>query len=259
MPKYSVIIATHGRPQLLARAIRSVKGQAFPDVTVVVVSDDRSVETYNITNHCLSNDDIYIERGGAPGPAHSRNVGLSVVDSDYVLFLDDDDEFSSNYLHIIDSYIDKNPNSVHFCGYYIVNDEENRSSISNAPVIPVTIGERDLQQLYVQNYIPNSALIYPLDAIKGKCFDDSLDLNEDWDFLLNAIQGRSLNHIPIFGPIIHKTERSKKDRRGALNDHLLPDNILKIYKKWSAPTDALRTVRQSFFASAGIVLPITDF
>ena len=127
MPKYSVIIATHGRSQLLARAIRSVKG------------------------------------GGAPGPAHSRNVGLSVVDSDYVLFLDDDDEFSANYLHIIYSYIDKNANSVRLCDYFIVNDEENRSSISNAPVIPVTIGERGLQQLYVQNYIPNNALIYPLE------------------------------------------------------------------------------------------------
>ena len=259
MPNYSVIIATHGRPQLLARAIQSIKAQASPAATIIVVSDERSDETHSVAKHHLSHDDLYIERGGAPGPAHSRNLGLSVVNSDYILFLDDDDEFSKNFFHAIDSVIDKNPTAVHFCDYTILNDGENRSSISNTPAIQVTLGARDRQQLYVQNYIPNSALIYPSDAIKGKRFDDLLILNEDWDFLLNAIQGRSLHHIPFFGPIIHKTDRSQQDRRGAVNDHLLPDNILKIYQKWRAPTDTLRTLRQSFFASAGIVLPLTDF
>ena len=259
MPTYSVIIATHGRPQLLARAIQSIKDQAFPAVRIIVVSDERSDETHDVAKRHLSDDDLYIERGGAPGPAHSRNLGLSVVSSDYVLFLDDDDEFSENFFRAIDSAIGDNPTAIQFCDYTISNDGEDRSSVRNAPTIPVTLGARDPQQLYVQNYIPNSALIYPSDALKGKRFDDQLILNEDWDFLLNVIQGRSLHHIPIFGPIIHKTERSQQDRRGAVNDHLLPENILKIYQKWPAPTDALRTLRQSFFASAGILLPLTDF
>ena len=45
MPNYSVIIATHGRPQLLARAIQSIKAQASPAVSIIVVSDERSDET----------------------------------------------------------------------------------------------------------------------------------------------------------------------------------------------------------------------
>jgi glycosyltransferase involved in cell wall biosynthesis len=259
MARYSVIIATHDRPPLLARAIRSIKDQAFHDVTLIVVSDDRSAETYSVARAHLSNEDIYMERGGDPGPARSRTFALAVARSEYVIFLDDDDEFSANYLATAVSCTKTAADSVCFCNFYVANDGKDRAVASSAPPVPVAIGERDPRNVYVRNYIPNSCLIYPIAAVRGKAFDESLVLNEDWDFLLNAIQGRPLVHFPVFGPIIHKTDRSWGDRRGAVNDHLLPDNLRRIYKKWPAPTPALRAARQSLFASAGIPLAIDEF
>jgi hypothetical protein len=114
--------------------------------------------------------------------------------------------------------------------------------------------------IYVQNFIPNSCLLYPAAVVRNKAFDEALALNEDWDFLLNAVESEGghkhpLVHVSVVGPIIHKTDRARADRRGAVNDHLLPDNMLAIYRKWPAPTNPLKAARQALFASVGIKLP----
>jgi glycosyltransferase involved in cell wall biosynthesis len=259
MAKYTVIIATHGRPSLLARAIRSIRNQVFHDVALIVVSDERSAETYNVARSHLADEDIYMERGGESGPARSRTLALAVVRSEYVMFLDDDDEFSANYLAAAESCPNIAANSVRFCDFYVANDGKDRAGASAAPPLAVTIGDRDPRTVYVRNYIPNSCLIYPLDAVAGKTFDETLVLNEDWDFLLNVTEGRPLVHFPALGPIIHKTDRSWGDRRGAVNDHLLPDILRRIYQKWPAPTEALRAARQSLFAAAGLPLAAGEF
>ena len=259
MASYTVIIATHDRPALLARAIRTIKSQQFPNVTVTVVSDDHSIETYNVARAFLSGQDIYIERRGNPGPARSRTLGLGVASSEYVMFLDDDDEYSEDFLPALDCHTKVAANSVIFCDFYVSNDGEDRSVAGLNPPVPVKIGDRDPGDVHVRNYIPNSCLIYPIDAVRNEAFDGSLVLNEDWDFLLDVVRARPLLHVPIFGPIIHKTDRSKGDRRGALNDHLLLDNTMRIYRKWPAPTVAFRQARQGLLASVGISLPIEHF
>jgi glycosyltransferase involved in cell wall biosynthesis len=240
---------------LLTRAIRTVKAQMVDDLTVIVVSDDRSAETCLAARALLSGDDIFIDRGGPPGPARSRNTALVLARSDHVLFLDDDDEFSAGYLAAIDSHARAAPGTVLFCDFRVVMDGDDRTAPGDASPVPAQIGCHDPRSVYVRNFIPNSCLVYPLDAIRGRSFDESLLLNEDWDFLLGAIQGRPLRHAPVTGPIIHKTDRSKGDRRGAVNDDLLPEIMLRIYRKWPAPAPDLREARQSLFAAAGITLP----
>lgn len=194
MAKYTVIIATHDRPALLARAIRTIKAQIFRDVKIIVVSDKRSTANHDVTRACLSGDDVYVERGGDPGPAQSRSYGLALADSGYVVFLDDDDEFSKEYLGTVDDYVKRtDEDGVFFCDFYVSYDGEDRTAGAVDPPLPVTIGDRDLQDVFVKNYIPNSCVIYPIDAVRGRFFDNSRVLTEDWDFLLNAIQGRTLS------------------------------------------------------------------
>ena len=259
MAKYAVIIATHNRPALLARAMQSVKAQTYRDVSMIVVSDDGSAETRRIAQSRLSDGDTFIERDGEPGPARSRSIGLGSVSADHVVFLDDDDEFSANFLSDADVHREKETaGSVLFCDFHVSYDGKDREAASAGPAIPVSIGDRDPRSVYVRNFIPNSCLIYPVDAVKARVFDDTLVLNEDWAFLLQAIQGRTLMHIPVFGPVIHKTDRGQGDRRGARNDHLLPDNLRTIYKNCPAPTEELRVARQTFFASVGLPLSLED-
>jgi glycosyltransferase involved in cell wall biosynthesis len=257
MSTYSVIIATHGRPALLTRAIRSIRQPDSGEVTVIVVSDDRSAETCDAARACLSHNDLFIARGGAQGPARSRNLGLAVAESDYILFLDDDDEWPSGFLAALSATGPAPSGSVRFCDFSVAMDADPRTL--STPPVPVAIGLRDAHQVHVMNFIPNSCLIYPIDLVRNLRFDESLILNEDWDFLLAALQGHRLVHVPVQGPIIHSTERNRGDRRGAANDHLLGQVLIRLYQKWPAPTESLRIARQALFAGVGVSLPITDF
>ena len=82
MSTWSVIITTHQRPALLERALRSIRAQCSADVTTIVIADDHAAETRAAALHHLGPVDVFIARGGAPGPARSRNLGLALAESD---------------------------------------------------------------------------------------------------------------------------------------------------------------------------------
>ena len=253
MARYAVIVATHERPTLLGRAIASVKAQTG-DVCVIVVADRRCADTASVARSLLSGEDIYIERGGPPGPARSRTLGLQVAGAERVIFLDDDDEFAPGFIAGVDACA--GGDAVLFSDYAVVQDGEDRTAGALDPPRVVEIGGRDPDSVHVMNFIPNSCLVYPMAAVAGRAFDESLVLNEDWAFLLDVLREWPLRHVPVVGPVIHKTERARGDRRGAVNDHLLPEVLRAIYARWPAPTPALQAARQAVFAGAGIFVPL---
>ncbi len=256
MTKYTVIVTSHCRPALLGRALRSIRRQTVPDLSTIVVSDDRTPETASAAMKYLADDDLFIARGGPPGPARSRNIGLAMAVSDYVLFLDDDDELADDYLAIMDAAIQTKSDRIFFCDFWFLQDGEDRAAETGAAPAPIQIGHRDVRDLHIKNFIPNSCLIYPAAAVRTKRFDETLGLNEDWDFLLNAIKDTPLAYVPANGPIIHQSVTQQNDRRGVQNEHLIFDVMPRIYRKWPAPDDTLRAARQALFASVGVALPL---
>jgi glycosyltransferase involved in cell wall biosynthesis len=92
VPLVSVIIPTHNRPHLLARAVSSALAQsADADVEVLVV-DDRSSPPA-----ALSPDPrLHVLRleGPGGGGAAARNAGLAASRGEWIMFLDDDDELT---------------------------------------------------------------------------------------------------------------------------------------------------------------------
>lgn len=48
MPVFSIVIATHGRPHLLERALRSLRANSFTSYEIIVVSDETNAETFRV-------------------------------------------------------------------------------------------------------------------------------------------------------------------------------------------------------------------
>lgn len=103
--KFSVIIPTYKRPEKLKRALDSVATQ-FGDfsVQIIVINDSPEYDYSGIEQYIQSidtpHDIIYLKNDENKGVNYSRNVALSYVDTDtdYVVFLDDDDWFNDKAL-----------------------------------------------------------------------------------------------------------------------------------------------------------------
>jgi glycosyltransferase involved in cell wall biosynthesis len=94
--KFSVVITTYNRLDLLCRAIDSALNQTIP--CEVVVADDCSTEDTETYVRSLGNSVVYHRNEVNKGHAATVNAGVQKASGDWIKFLDDDDYLDSNCL-----------------------------------------------------------------------------------------------------------------------------------------------------------------
>lgn len=94
-PGVAVVIPCYNAASTVERAIASVRAQGYPNTEIIVVDDgsqDDSVDTV-----IRIAPDAILVTGPNCGACHARNQGLQRATSDYVMFLDADDEIRGDY------------------------------------------------------------------------------------------------------------------------------------------------------------------
>lgn len=258
-PRLSVVISTHNRALLLSRAINSIKAQGVEGVQVIVVSDMKDPNTFAVANSMLNGDDIFVQRGGNPGPAASRNLGIRASEAEHIIFLDDDDSHAPGFLQELMKHLKPGANEVLYFDGYLAEEARAADSVDIKKLVQFTLGEISHDTLAVKNKIPNNCLVFPRTLLLDHLFDESLILLEDWDHLLNVLSVAPLKYLPIHGPIIHQNDRSLEPTRNTSNQDKLVETTLQIYKKWPAPSGEAKHARQAHFQAAGINLPAEFF
>lgn len=256
-PLFSVIVTTHFRPQLLARALASLKAQTFRDFEVVVVSDEPSEATHATAGRLLDERDVYIRRRGVPGPGISRNAGLRAAAGEFVLFLDDDDSFEPELLSRLADSGKLDARAVLYC-----NAEEIIESRATMPPKPLSSGrannsQADLQQLMVTNFLSNNGVVVPHHAAGRFGFDESLRCLEDWDFLIALFLHNPFRHVDVFGPRVHRDQSGLNHRNtyvGSAAGQAALD-FLSVYRKWPGRSDAERQKRAEQLGKWGMRVP----
>jgi glycosyltransferase involved in cell wall biosynthesis len=94
VPLFSVIIPTYARPFFLASAIDSVLAQTVEDYECIVVDDASPVPVEVPRDPRIR----LVRRAENGGPAAARNTGLKLAKCRYVVFLDDDDLYTTDRL-----------------------------------------------------------------------------------------------------------------------------------------------------------------
>jgi hypothetical protein len=121
MPRASIIIPTHCRPQLLPRAVESAR-PAGTDVEIIVVDDASTDETAAVCRTLKQIKYIRLERN--QGVAGARNVGILASTSKYVAFLDDDDLRLPGSLDLQTAVLENNPEAGFVCGAMLIADQD---------------------------------------------------------------------------------------------------------------------------------------
>jgi glycosyltransferase involved in cell wall biosynthesis len=253
MPIFSVVIATHGQPQLLERALQSLRTSRFTSYEVIVVSDESNVETFKVAANYLCQNDSFIKRSGAPGAALSRNAGIDAARGEALLFLDDSDIFEPYYLETARRAFRAHPDLVTYTNFSVI--EENRANGSIGQRHEINLKGRDIDQILVRNFIPSNCVIFPRHVIGGHRQDPVLRSLEDWDFLLAVHSGVPFIHADISGPVVFKDYVNQGLRLGAsaatTSSQVIPDYFY-VYRKWPASRPEVRAARKALFASLGI-------
>jgi glycosyltransferase involved in cell wall biosynthesis len=99
MPDYSVVIPLYNKGPHIERAIRSVQAQTVPPVEIIVV-DDGSVDGGFEWVQALALPNLVLDRRAVAGPGGyaARNRGIELAKSEWIAFLDADDEWQADHL-----------------------------------------------------------------------------------------------------------------------------------------------------------------
>jgi glycosyltransferase involved in cell wall biosynthesis len=92
-PLVTIVIPTYERTYLVIRAVQSVLAQTLQRIEIIVVIDGSDKSTYHaleaLNEHRLHIVELPISRGGAG----ARHAGVCEAQTEWIAFLDDDDEW----------------------------------------------------------------------------------------------------------------------------------------------------------------------
>ncbi|GAA3303157.1 hypothetical protein GCM10020295_51010 [Streptomyces cinereospinus] len=105
MPRFSIIVPSHGVEGRLARALESVLAQSFGDFELITVCDEPEAPAAGITAGYAARDRRVTPAYSPPsaGLSAARTTGLRAARGAYLLFLDGDDELLPGALAALDA------------------------------------------------------------------------------------------------------------------------------------------------------------
>ena len=208
-PFVSVVMRTQGlRMAAMDSALDSLEAQTDGDFELVVVAHDAEPPALDAVRKLLERHDglagcislLTVEGGSRSRPL---NAGFSHARGEYVLIFDDDDLLRPNWVAGTRAASLENPGRVIYS--FVQTQEWDLGEQGEGPH-PVSGFSNtycrtfDVADLIRDNRCPTLGLAYPRRPLleAGLVFDEEMDANEDWDYLLQAVLrcGLAINPEP---------------------------------------------------------------
>lgn len=185
MPKVSVIIATHSRPNLLPRAVQSAFA-AGTDVEVIVVDDASTDETAEVCRSLNGVKYVRVERNQRV--AGARNIGILASAGDYISFHDDDDLRIPGSLDKQVAILEENPEVAFVYGKGVEGDENCLPKENTAS--PAECAQGDIfWDILSYDFITCGSVVFRKECIyKIGFLEKDLHRIDDWDLWIRLAE-----------------------------------------------------------------------
>lgn len=193
-PLISVIIPVYNAEKYLERCVKSVLGQTYSNLEILLVDDGSPDNCGRMCDEFAAIDSrirvIHKENGGV---ASARNAALDAMTGKYVTFVDSDDYAAEDYIQYLYSLISEYNGDVSVCSY--ISIYENGNEIHN-------VNSALTQQVYDKTKAL-SHLLYDTDGtmLWGKLFKSNL-----FD-KVRCPNGRAFEDVAIVYLIYAKSEK----------------------------------------------------
>lgn len=185
----SVILPTCDRPDRLTTAINSINQSEIDGIEIVVIDDgnpEKHIDPSLISNskHKIK----LIKTQGYQGVSKARNFGINQSSGQWIVFLDDDDEFLPTYLSQLVSHIDNETTSSFFFSGVIFRDISKPYRCDYFRYIdPKTMNNTEIRDLSSKIGTSFGLCIKKETYLSLGHMDESLIVGEDTDLILKLL------------------------------------------------------------------------
>lgn len=119
----SVIIPIYNLENYLERCLKSVAGQTYQNLQIILIDDgstDNSLQLCNQWKESDSRIEVYHKQNG--GVSSARNLGIEKADGEWMIFVDGDDWIESNMLQRMHERAVATGADVAICSFVIENE-----------------------------------------------------------------------------------------------------------------------------------------
>ena len=194
-PSVGVVIPTRNRPQLVGKAIAAVREQRYPGALKIVVVYDQT-EPDPLLASTGSVPIMVLNNRRTSGLAGARNTGILALDTDYVAFCDDDDQWTPDKLRRQMAALLAEPDAeMATCAIEV--EYEGRTTPRLAGRSRVTVDELARSRMAM---LHSSSFLIRREALAESAIglvaeDAPGSQNEDWDLLLRAARRAPIVHL----------------------------------------------------------------
>ena len=193
--KFSIIIPTYNRSDMVMPTLDSIFKQSFSDYEIIVVDNCSTDNTEEVLKPLVDAGKIkFIKHDKNYERAKSRNTGMENAQGDFVTFLDSDDFLYPDCLKDANEYANQHPEKKIFhCLYELVDSEV--KPLKQYPFPKIKVAK---DQILLGNFLACIGVFIDRDVYSKMRFDTSSELtgSEDHEFWI-----RVLGQFPDLGRI----------------------------------------------------------
>lgn len=233
-----VIIPTFNRPAQTVRAVRSVLEQTLRPTRILVIDDGSGKDNRIKLRSELATLDVElaeIEHTGHPGIV--RKVGVEILDTDWIAFLDSDDEWLPRKLELQIQKLNESRNLacssnaiLRSSGQYFFNEN----------IIPPSIMTSDL--IKVNSIICSSSIIAKSELTKINGFADTKDVRGAEDYATWLRVSLLTNWDYLKEPLVIYSDESEDSLRMEISKTVKSSHLvgLENFSQWIKPRFDIR-------------------
>ncbi|MFC0263482.1 glycosyltransferase family 2 protein [Fontibacter flavus] len=215
----SVVIPVFNREKEIIKCLESILQQSMPVSEILVIDDGSTDRTLHAINSFQDNRIKLFHSGANRGPSYARNIGINSANSDWIAFLDSDDEWGKDRVRNLNQFLKENEVDCVYSGANI-NDGSNfryrnsRDLLEKESIFDFVIAQ--------DAFIPTPSLVLRSWIAKAVKFDEKLDRHEDFDFIVRANAYSKWKYFESDDVIINWMNRGNKrvDFTGCVNFYL---------------------------------------
>ncbi len=207
IPVFSIITPTFKRPELLIRNIKSILSQTFCDYEHIIIDDANEEETAKLVNGFMDNRIIFLTHEKSKGAAGSYNTGIRKSRGNFILFLDDDDEYMPDFLEKVNERFLSSGKELDFIwtGISRIKDIPKGELLLFSLIWPAVFSRKE-DGLVAATSIGNGFGV----CVRRECieaaglYDETLTVSEDTDLLFRLAMNFNFQTIPEVLVKIHQ-------------------------------------------------------